>query len=252
MKVDDNGVVLWNKTIGGSGNDELVSVVQTSDGGFLICGNSDSPISGNKTESNLGWFDLWIVKIDGAGNILWDNTIGGAGNDLSSSISQLSNGNYLIGSYSTSGVSGDKTSVNKGSYDYWLMQIDNTGNIINQASIGGSSSDNLVKAAQSKDDNLLLGGYSASGISFDKTQICKGANDYWILKVDTNYNIIWQRTLGGNADDNFVDFIEKQNNEIICGGTSLSNIGGDKTEACFGQEDFWIVGLDQIGNTFHE
>ncbi|MBK8845393.1 MAG: T9SS type A sorting domain-containing protein [Bacteroidetes bacterium] len=252
IRIDDAGNILWQKTIGGSSNEELANVIQTSDGGFLIGGISDSPISGLKTEANIGWFDLWLVKLDANGNLIWENTIGGSGNELCAKMHQLPNGNIIIASSSTSGVSGDKTSTNKGSYDFWLLQIDNGGNILSQFSIGGNSSDYCKKAAPSTDGSIIVAGYSASGAGFDKTHASKGANDYWIMKTDTMLNIIWQKTIGGNADDNLVDFSEKINNEIVLLGSSFSNVGGDKKKNCRGFSDFWIVGLDASGNINYE
>src|SRR4051812_7134235 len=98
--------IVWQKTIGGSGTDELSHVSKTSDGGYIIGGTSDSNISGEKTEDSNGNEDYWILKIDSAGNIQWQNTIGGSGTDALIWIEQASDGGYIMGGNSNSPISG--------------------------------------------------------------------------------------------------------------------------------------------------
>ena len=74
--------ILWDKTLGGGGTDEPLTIIQTSDGGYLLAGYSSSYISGDKSENSRGGHDFWIVKTDAGGNKLWDKTLGGSGTDV--------------------------------------------------------------------------------------------------------------------------------------------------------------------------
>ncbi|MBK7853609.1 MAG: hypothetical protein IPJ79_00665 [Bacteroidetes bacterium] len=134
----------WQNTIGGSGYDRLFSSQQTNDGGYITGGISYSNISGDKTENCIGNWDYWIVKTDATGNIQWQNTIGGNGNDFLLSIQQTVDGGYILGGSSASNISGDKTENSNGWDDYWLVKTDATGNIQWQNTIGGNDWDELI------------------------------------------------------------------------------------------------------------
>ena len=137
VKLDTGGAIQWDNTIGGSGWDELWSVQQTSDGGYILGGGSDSPISGDKTENSQGLKDYWVVKLDTAGVIQWQNTIGGSADDALYSIQQTSDGGYVLGGWSISGISGDKTENNLGLGDYWVVKLGTGGAIQWDNTIGG-------------------------------------------------------------------------------------------------------------------
>ncbi len=107
----------WQNTIGGSSNDELTSIAQTADGGYICEGYSLSNISGDKTENCQGGTDYWVVKLDASGTIQWQNTIGGINSDRLYSIAQTADGGYICGGYSISNISGDKTENSQVNYD---------------------------------------------------------------------------------------------------------------------------------------
>ncbi|MDQ3049879.1 MAG: hypothetical protein M3Q95_03225 [Bacteroidota bacterium] len=138
VKLDSEGNIQWQNTIGGSLYDELMSIAQTTDGGYICGGWSNSNISGDKTENSEGWVDFWVIKLDSAVNIQWQNTIGGSGQDELYSIAQTSDGGYICGGLSSSNISGDKTENSQGSADYWVVKLDALGNIQWQNTIGGS------------------------------------------------------------------------------------------------------------------
>lgn len=109
---------------------------------------------------------------------------GGIGYDYFESIRQTADGGYILGGYSDSGISGDKTETSQGDYDYWAVKLDNTGQTIEwQYTIGGSESDYLFSTLQTIDGGYILGGYSRSGISGAKTEESQGSFDYWVVKL---------------------------------------------------------------------
>jgi hypothetical protein len=235
VKIDKSGNILWQNTIGGS--DEMMHCIllrQTSDGGYILGGYSLSNISGDKTENRLGLYDYWMVKIDSIGNIQWQNTIGGNANDVLYSIQQTSDGGYILGGGSLSGISGDKIENNLGGYDFWIIKTDGLGNIQWQNTIGGSGVDVIFSIHQTIDGGYILGGSSSSSISGDKSENNWGGGDYWIVKTDSAGNIQWQNTIGGNNIDELHSIQQSQDGGYILGGSSYSNISGDKTEDSFG------------------
>ena len=211
----------WQNTIGGNNADKLRSLIQTSDGGYLLGGYSASGISGDKTEASLIYFDYWIVKLDAFGSIEWQNTIGGSNEDVLNSVIQTTDGGYLLGGYSESGISGDKTEAWLGGADYWVVKLDDTGNIEWQNTIGGSNTDIIYSVIQTLDGGYLLGGYSSSGISVDKTEANLGGADYWVVKLDATGNIEWQNTIGGSSFDYLYSVIQTSDGGYLLGGGQL-------------------------------
>src|SRR5690606_19328289 len=116
---------------------------KTPDGGYVLGGISSSNISGEKAENSKGGADFWIVKTDSQGNILWQKTIGGEAGDTLQNITAATGGGYLLGGTSISGATGDKTEDNRGYSDYWVVKIDDFGNIQWDKTIGGDLADQL-------------------------------------------------------------------------------------------------------------
>ena len=254
VKLDESGNILWQKTIGGDNEDYLESVIQTSDGGYLLGGVSDSDISGDKTESSEQYSqDYWVVKLDESGNIMWQNTIGGNHEDYLQSVIQTSDGDYLLGGYSISDISGDKTEASQGVEDYWVVKLDTSGNIIWDNTIGGNDVDYIYSIIESTDSNYLIAGYSGSDVTGDKTEPCKGDNDYWMVKLDKSGSILWQKTIGGNDIEEPRSVIQTADGGYLIGGWSSSGISGDKTEENQGLQetrDYWVVKLYADSNQF--
>jgi hypothetical protein len=243
VKTDAFGNILWQNTIGGSNNDYLMSLRQTSDGGYILGGTSKSNISGDKTENSLGQEDYWVVKTDAIGNIQWQNTIGGSSGDYLYSVELTAEGGYILGGISVSNISGDKTENSLGNYDFWIVKTDSTGNIHWDNTLGGNGDDQLYSMYQTIDNGFILGGYSISNISSDKTENSLGEEDYWVVKTDASGNIEWQNTIGGNDLDKLQSIgLTLDGGYILCGSSS-SNISSDKAENCLGFYDYWIVKL---------
>jgi hypothetical protein len=253
VKTDSLGNIQWQNTIGGNRGDELRSIQQTTDGGYIIGGYSNSAGIGDKSENSIGVNledDYWIVKTDSVGNILWENTIGGYSKDELYSIQQTTDGGYILGGFSESYISGDKTENfigGSGGRDYWIVKVDSLGLIQWQNTIGGTNSEEPRSIKPTADGGYIIGGYSISGISVDKTENCLGGPDYWILKVDSQGAIQWQNTIGGSSVEYLHSFLQTTDGGYILGGYSWSSISGDKTENSIGGYDYWIVKVDPQG-----
>ena len=251
IKLNTAGNIDWQNTIGGDDDDYLNAVEQTSDGGYIVGGYSISGASGDKTEPNYGGVDMWVLKLDGAGNIIWQNSIGGTGDDYLLEMEQTTDGGYIIASATTSGISGDKTELPNGDYDYWLIKLNSSGIIDWQKAYGGSDYDFITSVEQTNDNGFIVGGYSYSPLSGDKTEESIGFADYWILKLDPFGFIEWQNTIGGDSEDYTTDIHQVSSGGYICTGFSSSASSSDKTENNFigglSSLDYWIVKLDDFG-----
>lgn len=245
VKMDKNGAIQWSKTIGGSGNDNFKSIIQTSDGGYAVIGESQSNISYDKTENCRGSSDYWLVKLDSKGSIQWDKTIGGSGTEYIDHIVQTGDGGYILAGSSNSRISGDKTQDSIGYYDYWVVKLDKTGKKLWDKTIGGTDYDWCSPVTLTNDGGVILGGFSLSNISGNKTENSRGGYDYWLVKLDGNGNIQWDKTIGGNADEYCHGLIQTADGGYVIGGSSLSGISGEKTDSSRGGADYWVVKIDK-------
>lgn len=243
IKLDSLGNILWQNNIGGASQDWLYSINHTLDNGIILCGKSNSGISGDKLDINFGSEDYWVIKLDSLGLIEWQKTYGGNQLDRPYVIRQMNANSYIVGGMSSSGISGNKTDPSQGDYDYWILELDSIGNIMWQNDIGGNLSDVLIDINQTSDSGFILGGFSRSDTSGDKTDINIGFEDYWVIKLDNVGNILWQRTLGGWSDDYLMSVQQTADLGYILGGWSNSPSSGDKIENNIGDSDFWIVKL---------
>jgi hypothetical protein len=237
----------WDKTYGGSGSDTFSSFQQTTDGGFIVLGSSTSGISGEKTGALKGDADLWILKLDAAGNKHWDRSIGGNLSVRATTVKQTPDGGYIIGGTTGSGIGGDKTQPSRGEDDYWIVKLDAVGNIKWDRTFGGSGSEWMISLDITQDGGYILGGSSHSNISGDKSENSKGSDDYWVVKVDANGNKVWDRTLGGSSLEFMRAIVATRDGGFVIGGYSNSGFEGDKTEGSRGGSDYWIVKLDANG-----
>jgi hypothetical protein len=260
VKGSATGTILWQKTIGGSGGDTCIVIKQTNDGGYILGGTSNSPISGDKTENSKGVEDYWIVKLNTQGDIEWDKTIGGNSVDDLLSIDLTTDGGYILGGRSNSPISGDKTqnfrtdlTISNGSHeDFWIVKINSTGIVLWDKTIGGDSSESPAYIKQTVDGGYIVGGTSVSSNSYEKSENSRGGSDYWILKLDEFGSILWQKTIGGSQTDNFASLQQTIDGGYIIGGSSYSSISGEKTEDLLStnilDSDIWILKLDALGN----
>jgi len=245
FELDEFGNIIWQNTIGGDQNEYLGSICKTDDGGYLLVGDSNSGITGDKSEpSVLG--DYWIVKIDSIGNIIWDNTIGGLSSDVYARGIMANDSGYLIGGVSLSGIGMDKTQPQIGTYDYWIVKLTTDGDIVWDKTIGGGNFDYFTTIINTNDNNYIVGGYSNSGISGNKTEASHCYEDYWILKINELGNIVWQKTIGGWGNEYLREIIQTNDNGFALIGASNSLASFEKTEDLIGlgtSPDYWVVRL---------
>jgi len=248
VKIDSVGNKEWDKDFGGEFADKMYAIKQTADGGYLLAGESASGISGDKTQPLVGNTDFWILKTDSLGTKLWDKDFGGTDYDYLSCMISTNDGGFILGGVSASPAGGDKSQPAWGGWDFWIIKIDAQGNKIWDKDFGGTEHDYLNAMQQTADGGYLLGGYSASDISGDKTEPRWGLYDNWIVKIDSLGNFQWDKNLGGYSND-FINSVYQTNDHgYILAGISESNMGGDKSQDSWGYYDYWVIKTDSAGN----
>ncbi|QHV95657.1 PKD domain-containing protein [Spirosoma endbachense] len=248
VKIDGSGNKVWDKAFGSNDSDGISAMVATSDGGFLLGGYSDSDQTGSKSAPKRGGTDMWVVKIDGGGNKIWDKTFGGADSDYLNSMVATSDGGFLLGGYSRSSQDGNKSDANRGQEDYWVVKIDGSGNKVWDKTFGGSDTDYLNSVATTSDGGFLLGGYSRSSQDGNKSDANRGQEDYWVVKIDGSGNKIWDKTFGGSSGDNLRAMAATSDGGFLLGGASGSGQTGNKSAPYQGAYDYWVVKINGSGS----
>lgn len=225
VKLDKNGVEQWQKTYGGEYADLLRSMEQTKDGGYILGGYSNSPQSGEKTDSNIGIGDYWIVKIDDTGNIEWQKTYGGNGDNQLYVIHQTEDGSYIAGGNSNSSTTLTSVGGNvRSGTDYWVLKMDKKGAVVWSETYDFGKVDILTSLVENKDHTYLIGGYSSpnsaeEGVS-KKSKTETGINDYIALKIDDKGEKLWNKTVGSEGEDILRKLIETRDGGYLMAGTS--------------------------------
>ncbi len=259
VKIDSAGQKQWDQCYGGTYGDDLLSLKQTRDGGYILGGASMSPADGDKSEpywNGVDISDYWVVKIDSVGNKEWDKRFGGTNRDILYSLEQTTDNGYILGGESKSRADGNVTEPGRGEEDYWIVKIDSAGNKQWDKRFGGLRADLLSCLHQTRDGGYILGGISQSGNEGDKTEPMGdtatlnsqlGA-DYWIVKIDSAGNKIWDKKYGGlNVEEKLGSLTQTSDGGYLLAGSSFSNASGDKTENNLGLEQTWIVKTDLNG-----
>jgi hypothetical protein len=216
VKTDASGNIIWAKTYGGTGDDLVSSVQQTSDGGYIVAGETRSFGAG-------GW-DIFLIKTDASGNIIWAKTYGGTNDDRASSVQQTSDGGYI--------VAGRTASFGAGLDDILLIKTDANGNIIWAKTYGGIYYDLAYSVQQTSDGGYIVAGRTGS--------FGAGGWDIFLIKTDANGNIIWAKTYGGIYED-FATSVQQTSDGgyIVAGRTGSFGAGGT---------DAFLIKTDASGN----
>lgn len=228
IKLDAKGNQIWQRTIGGNGQEKLHSINATNDGGFIIGGTSSSDKSPlhedgkedkfGKNEASKGNLDLWIVKLNANGDVVWQKTYGGEYADELKAITQTKDGGYIVGSYSNSPKSKDKSKDTFGEGDFWILKLNANGEIEWEKTIGGSQDDNLFSLIPTKDGGYIAGGNSNSGAENSKTKGNGKGTDFWVVKLDSAGIIEWQETYDYGKLDILTSIVENPDGTFMLGG----------------------------------
>lgn len=261
VSMDNNGTVIWEKTYGGPGRDRAQEIVQTADGGYIVCGyvapfgnysgfllrlntNGDtlwsnryratgasySDLNSVKELSDGGFIacgqapngvngnDIFIIRTDALGNLMWSNLIGTVEND---------NGDYILPVDSGYVIAGGK------GFDGYFVKIDTSGNKTWEKVFGGGTlNDDFHQVNTTFDGGFILAGTTSSYGPFDP--------NIWILKTDGNGDSLWARTFGGDNHDHGYSAVQSADSGFIVSGYT-SSFG-------FAFENAYVIRTDAQGN----
>jgi uncharacterized repeat protein (TIGR01451 family) len=219
------GMIEWKKTLGGSLNETPVSYYYNTDGTLIILGTTSS--NDNDVSGNHGGTDIWICKLGTDGTIIWQKCFGGSNSESASNIIKAVDGTYVI-TGSTLSNDGNVTG-NHGSRDLWIFDINESGTLQWQISLGGSSTEGVnAKTIQASDGYL----YSFTETSSNNGNVSgnAGSSDMWLVKLSSTGTFQWQKCLGGTSVEQSADVKEASNGEIYLVGltnsTGLPNFHG--------------------------
>ena len=219
LKLNNSGSLEWSRYFGGNFTDTPYGVIQTDDNGYIVAGSSDS--EDTDISSNIGTYDFWVIKVSHSGNLVWETSFGGSQIDEARGIVKADDGSYIIAGDTRS--NDNNISQNKGGADLWLVKISPSGNIIWEKTIGGSSFDVARAIKKSQNNGFLLSGSSRSS-DMDVSENM-GQNDAWVLKTNTNGNLLWELSVGGSNIDFSYDVAELFDGSVIAVGDTASSDG---------------------------
>jgi len=245
IKVNENGEEEWQKTIGTRYSEEARSVIQTLDKGFVVVGSTNHPKLG------YGSKDVMVVKLDKAGKVISQLVLGGKGLDEVEKVIPTNDGGVLMGIYSRSGVyegqakskvnSKDLLNLNPGSLNPNNLNSSSSSNSNTQSqSTGSNHSSNPNSNTQNNSESYDISFYAKAYGNY-------GEGDYWVVKLDKNGIVQWEKNFGGTEDDHIRTMALTETGYII-GGESRSDTSGNKTAKLEEGTDLWLLSLDQDGN----
>jgi hypothetical protein len=241
FKIDENGNKLWQRTVGGTSHDYTSNsnyITASSDGGCVLVGTTSSnDIDFNRNQGNR---DVFAVKLDQTGNIVWQKTYGGSQSEAANAITPTKDGGYVIVG-ETQSTDGDLTE-NKGGTDVWVIKVDASGNKVWQKTFGGFANETANAITRASDDGFIIGGYSWS--NGGDVIGSKGETDAWVFRLNASGNMVWQKTFGGTERDVAASIIKISSGYLIAGSSYSSN--GDLT-GNFGGADGWVFQIDESG-----
>jgi len=242
VKLDISGNISWEKSFGFSGIDSGFSILQSSDNGYLLTGTLDVTSSSGEGNSRSlstkhAGGDYWVIKLDVNGNKLWSRYFGGTFTDTPHDAIETEDKGFII----VGGSDSDDVDItaNNGSYDFWIIKISNSGDLVWEKSFGGSEIDEAHAITDSGDGNYLIVGDTRSNDQ-DVSQN-NGAADLWLIKITESGDLISEKTFGGTSFDVGRSISKTQDNGFLISGSSRS-LDGDLTENN-GQNDTWVIKL---------
>ena len=232
VKYDASGNVLWAQGAGGTINDEPAGLATDGSGNVYVTGyfNSPSIIFGGTSFTNTGTAgpDMFIVKYDANGNVIWAETAGGSGNDEGLGIARDNSGNvYVTGYFSSSHITfGETTLNNAGGNDIFIVKYDTNGNPIWAVSAGGSATDWALGVATDGSGNVYVtGGFMSPTITFGTFTLINAGSGYldmFIVKYDPSGNVLWAKNAGGSSRDVGNSVTTDANGNVFVAGQFMS------------------------------
>ena len=251
IKYNFNGEQEWQKVYGGSSDDRGYDIILSNDNNMVIFGSSKS--ADGDVSSNAGSNDFWIAKISNSGAIIWEKSLGYNGSDNGYSVIQtIDNGYLLLGVLDVTASDGEGnnriSSYRHAGGDYWAVKLDSNGILEWSRYFGGNFTDTSYAACQTQGgDYIIIGSSDSNDIDISNN---KGTYDFWIIKISSEGNLIWEKSYGGSEIDEALDITPTTDgNFIVCGNTRSNNIDVSSNN---GAADIWILKITPNGEILWE
>jgi hypothetical protein len=247
IRTDSLHNILWEKCYGGSDTDNPRKIIPITDTTFYIFGSTYS-VDGDVLSGNYGFNDVWVVKINGQGDILWEKTYGSPLSEIMNDLVVTPDGGFVFTNRFYS-LGGD-VSQYYGLYDVWMCKCDPEGNIEWEKTLGNEGMDNGVSLLINRLGNIVMIG----AVQFPGGMVtCNPQGELgnvWLVELDMQGNILWQQCYGGSDYEAGFDIIETDGGYIFA-AVAYSNDGDVSGHhgpfGLDGKPDIWIVKLDTLG-----
>jgi len=235
----------WSKKFGGNDTEIPYKIILTSDGGTMVVGYTDSKTGDVSPHANREYWDLWIVKLDRCGNLLWEKSYGGTGYESARDVVQTADGGFLVLG-ETNSTDGDVIAGYGGTKDIWLLKIDPSGTITWQKRYGGSGMDIGNQLLSLSDGNLLITGVTSSNDGdITGNHGTGGYTDALVMKLSPEGNLIWSKCFGGSKNEELLQAVISDGKIFLAGyaNSTDGDIPPDQKNY-----DVWLLALDDSGN----
>jgi hypothetical protein len=246
VNVGRTGNILWQKSFGGSRSESVSSIVKSADGGYVIAGSTqsnDGDVTGTHGSIEFILWDAWVIKVDKAGNLLWQKALGGSSIDNALSITRSADGGYVVAGYTQSN-DGDGGNNHGIPADAWIIKLDGIGNVVWHKAYGGTNHDMAHSIIATGSGYLITGQTESNNGDVSGNH---GSADAWLFKLDGSGNLLWQKTFGGSRADHGRSVATGSDDGYILAGFTNSN-DGDVSGNHGGFYDAWVVKVDNNGN----
>jgi hypothetical protein len=240
VKLNQQGEEVWAKYFSGQNHDYLSASVATQEGGFLVAGTSYSGKGLDKKEDSKGGSDIWLVRLNEFGDELWQKTLGTSSDEEARSVIQSTDLEFFVAGNVQNSAKG------YGSKDVLIVKLDKNGKEISQSVLGGKGLDEVEKMIPTKDGGALLGVYSRSNTGGSKKTENYSEGDYWIIKLNKDGKVEWEKNYGGKSDDH-IRTLALTSTGYLIGGESRSERSGNKTVGIEEGTDLWLISLNERG-----
>ncbi|MBU3678950.1 MAG: hypothetical protein FGM32_05000 [Candidatus Kapabacteria bacterium] len=230
-KFNANGDVIWKVTRGGSADDGAEDVIETADGGVLVVGSTNS--SDGDVGPTRGNADLWVIRLDSSGKVLWQKTLGGSSSEYAKSVTETSDHSIVI--VGVTGSSDGDVDLSLGQSDAWIVKLDSVGTLQWQTTRGGDLNDFAYSVLETRDGSYVVAG------ELGARQLGWVQSDAWILKFGQDGRLLWQKTFGSSSHADWLESVVESvdGGLIACGRVPPANEPGSGAA---------VIKLDSVGN----
>jgi len=244
-KTNASGIIQWSFLYGGTANEQGFDLVQTTDGGYMVAGwteSSDGNVTGHHGTGNS---DYWVLKLTSAGALSWNKCFGGLGDDDGNAIVKTQDGNFYV-SGTTYSNDGDVSGLH-GNGDFWVINIGPTGSLLQQKCVGGTNYEEAINMALTPDNGCVIVGRTQS--SDGDVVYYHGGADMLIAKLTSSLSMEWAYCYGGTETEECNSIVALTDGSYTALGYTSTHNNGDVTghHGAQGSDDFWLIHLTATG-----